>query len=146
MSGFEPSRADCEDLADLERVVAGVAEDRRRREVVVEHEGVVAVAAEDLDAAVDLAVVVDALEDAARNELAVRPTSNAATIALRSTTVGRLGAQQEEVGVVGAVDPEDVDAGVAGDWSSTSMSVAHDSTAVGARRSGGGVEPERPIS
>src|SRR3989304_1171244 len=52
-----------EDLADLEGVVPGVAEDRRRGQRVVQDEDVGALAAVDRERAVDVAVVVDALEE-----------------------------------------------------------------------------------
>ncbi len=61
-----------EELADLERVVASAAEDRRRHEVVVEDERVARGAAVDRQAAVDRAVVVHALDPAACDRLAVR--------------------------------------------------------------------------
>ena len=54
-----------EDLADLEGVVAGVAEDGGDDVVVVQHEVIIAIAAVDDQAAVDLAVVVDPLGDGA---------------------------------------------------------------------------------
>ena len=100
-----------EDLADLERVVALVAEDRRRREVVVHDERVVAVAAEDLDAAVDLAVVVDALGDARRRR-ADRATWNAATMPRRGWSTESVARKQEDVRGVGAEDAQLVDARV----------------------------------
>src|SRR5207245_2437415 len=50
-------------LSDLERVVAGPAVDGREDVVVVERERVVARAAVDRQAAVHVAVVIDALDD-----------------------------------------------------------------------------------
>ena len=98
------------DLADLEGVVAGVAKDGGRREVVVEHEGIVAVAAVDLDRAADVGVVVDAFDDATghRHPVCVhldRRHHADADILVRP--------QQEEVGLIGAVDAQPVDAGIA---------------------------------
>ena len=60
-----------EDLTDLELVIASIAVDDHRGQVVVEDKGVVAGAAVDDDAAVDVAVVVDALDGSARNWITV---------------------------------------------------------------------------
>ena len=97
-------------LADLEGVVAGVAEDGGRREVVVEDERVVAVAAEDLHRAADVGVVVDALDHAARHRHAVGVDLDRRHHALPDRLVG---AQQEEVRLVGAIDAQAVDARIA---------------------------------
>ena len=99
-----------ENLTDLEGIVACVAEDDRRRQVVVQDEGVVAVAPVDFDRTADVAVVVDPLNDAARDWLAVLVDFDGRNHTLPDVLVGP---QQEEVYFVGPEDPETVDAGVA---------------------------------
>ena len=98
------------DLAHLEGVGPGVAEDGGRREVVVEHEGVVAGAAVNLDRTADVGVVIDALDHAACHRQPVGIDLDGGDHADADVVVG---AQEEEVGQIGAVDAQAVDAGVA---------------------------------
>ena len=99
-----------EDLADLEGVDAGIAEDGGWREVVVEDEGIVAVAAEDLDRAADVGVVVDAFEHPACHRHAVGVDLDSGDHADTRLLVG---AEQEVIDLVGAVDAQPVDARIA---------------------------------
>ena len=92
-----------EQLADDVGVVAVVAEDRGRNQVVVEHERVVAGAAVDRQPAVDRAVVVDPLHRRGRDGLAGRIHRVGGDHALPEREVR---AQEVVRGRVGAVDRE----------------------------------------
>ena len=93
-----------EDLADLEGVVARVTEHGNRGGGVVHHEGVVAIATVDAEVAVDVAVIVDAFDAAAGHGIP-------AGVDLDRGDHG--GAEQEEVGRVGAVNAHTIHTGVA---------------------------------
>ena len=97
-------------LTDLEGIGSGVAEDRGRRQVVVEDEDIIAVAAEDLHGTADVGVVIDALDDTARHRHAVRVNLDRSD---HADTDSLVRTQQEEVGLIGAVDAQAVDAVIA---------------------------------
>ena len=98
------------DLTDLEGIAAGIAEDSRRRQIVIEDEDIVTVATEDLDRTADVGVVVDALDDATRHRQAVRIDLDRCDHAYSGSLVGP---QKEVVDFVGAIDAQAVDAVIA---------------------------------
>ena len=89
-----------EDLADLEGVVAGIAEDRRDDIVVIENEGVVAAAAVDHESAIEVAVV-------------IHPLRRSRAGAIRRHRRNRVRAQEEGVRLLGSIQRQRVDAAVA---------------------------------
>ena len=98
-----------EHLTNLEDIVAGVTINRGRCQVVVQHEGVVAIATKDFHRAGDIGVVVDALDDAADHRQTGRIHLNGSHHANAQIPVGT---QQEVVALVGAINTQAVDAGV----------------------------------
>ena len=100
-----------EDLTDLEDIVASVTEQHQSRQVVVQHECIVSVAAEDLNGAVDAVVVLDPLHEAGvcgqagdRVDLDRRHNTHTAV---------SICTEQEEVIFHGAEDPQGIDTRIA---------------------------------
>ena len=89
----------------MEGVITGIAEDHRRREVVVKHKSVVPVTTVDLDRSADITIVIDPLNDATLHRLAILIDLNGRHHTLADLLVCP---QQEEIRLVCTEDPQPV--------------------------------------